>query len=157
MCNLSWTPPLLEDNSTNNPVCNTQVWVLTVSEEELTYMRGHTCRSCRLRTIHRWWRWTWARWHTPPPTPSWHRAWRCHPPPRHDRPWNLANIANTRYKTRQQWQDNKDKTKLFSTKKRRIWITFVSVTKILLILLKQLNNYISMNLLHSWQLKLYTL
>ena len=26
MCNLSWTPPLLEnDNSKNNPVCNTQV------------------------------------------------------------------------------------------------------------------------------------
>ena len=36
MCNLSWTPPLLEkDNSKNNPVYNTQVWVLTVSEEEM--------------------------------------------------------------------------------------------------------------------------
>ena len=29
MCNLSWTPPLLEkDNSKNNPVYNTQVWFL---------------------------------------------------------------------------------------------------------------------------------
>ena len=35
MCNLSWTPTHLEkDNSKNNPVYNTQIRVLTVSEEE---------------------------------------------------------------------------------------------------------------------------
>ena len=35
MCSLLWTPPLLEkDNSKNNPANNTQVWVLSVSEEE---------------------------------------------------------------------------------------------------------------------------
>ena len=35
MCNLSWTPPLLEDNSKMNPVYNTKkISVLTVSEEE---------------------------------------------------------------------------------------------------------------------------
>ena len=33
MCNLSWTPPVLEkDNSLNSPVDNTQVCVLTVSK-----------------------------------------------------------------------------------------------------------------------------
>ena len=34
MCNLSWTPSLLEDNSKDHPEYNTQGGVLTVSEEE---------------------------------------------------------------------------------------------------------------------------
>ena len=50
MCDLSWTPPLLEkDDSKNNPVCNTQVLVLHIIDREGKKVVTHECVRCIIK------------------------------------------------------------------------------------------------------------